>query len=153
MVSKNLIHPTVHCTLYSVRTQRPKTTTSPLKQGGHRPPPSQPSPPPLQNKVEDCLTKFQNDLTPNNSSPFCQQRLWCRFPYCFRLSTAKDRCNNDEGGHCQFFIHKYSLVWTYESAALWLGGGNCWPSLTGNNLLSIVISLNPIVGHNGSWVR
>ena len=47
-----------------------------------------------------------------NSSPFCQQRLWCRFSYSFRLSTAKDRCSNDEEGHCQFFIHKYSLVHT-----------------------------------------
>ena len=31
-------------------------------------------------------------------------------------------------------------VWTYERSVLWVGGGNCWPSLTGNNLFSIVFS-------------
>ena len=31
-------------------------------------------------------------------------------------------------------------VGTYESAALWVGGENCWPSLTGNNLFFIVFS-------------
>ena len=34
----------------------------------------------------------------------------CRFPYTFRLSKAKDRLSKDDGGRCQFFIHKYSLV-------------------------------------------
>ena len=37
-------------------------------------------------------------------------------------------------------FHPSPSVATYESAALWVGGENCWPSLTGNNLFFIVFS-------------
>ena len=52
----------------------------------------------------------QNSCACKPNTKIVHQRLWCRFPFSFRLSTAKDRCSNDEGGHCQFFIHTNSLV-------------------------------------------
>ena len=61
--------------------------------------------------VHNLFVKYSTHKHPHKISQYCRKELWCRFPYSFRLSSAKGNLINDDRGTGTFSSTGVYILW------------------------------------------